>query len=557
MPSLRLLIAQMNPTVGDIRGNAAKIMEFYEKADGADIVVCPELSLIGYPPEDLVLMPSFRAEAMRMVKELAAKTAKGPALVVGSVWEENGGIFNAALLLDGGAVAHVQPKTMLPNYGVFDEKRLFVAGETQKAFTWRGMKLGLLVCEDIWHSKLAKNLAQQGAELLIVINASPFEAGKLAQRKAVAAEAVAQAGIPLVYVNMVGGQDDIVFDGGSFVMSAGGDVVLQMAEFEEALDFVIPAQAGIHLSGGASGDMDFRLRGNDDNVWRIWQAMVLGLRDYVRKNGFSSVTLGLSGGIDSAVSAAVAVDALGAKQVTGVLLPSPYTSKESVEDALHTAKLLGIETLNIPITPGMGVLEEVLSPVFKDASWMENVAIGGNVQARLRGLTLMSLSNKFGWLLLSTGNKSEIAVGYTTLYGDSCGGFNVLKDVYKTQVYALANWRNTPTLTLPLLGGGEGGGPAIPQRSIERAPSAELAPGQTDQDQLPPYDMLDAILTHHLEERLSAEEIIAKGFAPEVVKKIIRMVRLNEYKRRQSCPGVKVSSMMFGRDRRYPLTNKF
>ena len=566
---MKIAIAQINPTVGDIAGNAAKIMHYYAKATDADLVVCPELSLIGYPPEDLVLMPSFRAEAMRAAHDLAAKTAGGAALLIGSVWEQDDTVFNAALLLDGGKIVHVQPKTMLPNYGIFDEKRLFAPGAGPQVTMWRGMKLGILICEDMWYSQTAKSLAEQGAQLLVVINASPFEAGKLASRKEVARAAVAQAGVPLVYANMVGGQDDIVFDGGSFVIAGDGALALQMEEFAEAFSsFVIPDLIGdleprsmrpeipafAGMTSGKKGMTSGRKVMTTEET--LWNAMALGLRDYVRKNGFSGVTLGLSGGIDSAVSAAVSVDALGAKNVTGVLLPSPYTSKQSIEDALETAKLLGIETMNIPITPGMNVLEEVLSPAFKEAGWMDNVAIGGNVQARLRGLTLMALTNRFGGLLLSTGNKSEIAVGYSTLYGDSCGGYNVLKDLYKTQVYALAHWRNA-SLTLPLLGGGQGGGYVIPKNSIERAPSAELAPGQTDQDQLPPYDMLDAILAYHLEGRLGARDIIAKGFAHDIVEKILKMVRINEYKRRQSCPGVKLSGMMFGRDRRYPLTNKF
>jgi NAD+ synthase len=529
---IKIAIAQINTVVGDIAGNAQTILGYYEKAKaaGADIVACPELSLIGYPPEDIVLMPSFRAQAMHAAQVLAAKTAGGPALIVGCVWERGGRVYNVALFMDGGKIAHIQTKTMLPNYGIFDELRLFNVGEGSKAFTWRGMKLGMLICEDMWYPKTAKTLADQGAELLIVINASPFEVGKMAQRHAFAARAVEQSKTSLVYINSIGGQDDIVFDGGSFVMSANGDVTLQMDEFVEALEIVMPSKAAITVP--------------QDDRKRIWQAMVLGLRDYVHKNGFTSVILGLSGGIDSAVTAAVAVDALGAHNVTGVLLPSPYTSNDSVEDALLSAKYLGIKTMHIPIVSGMESFKILFDPLFGDAGWMENIAIGGNMQARLRGLTLMSISNRFGSLLLSTGNKSEIAVGYTTLYGDSCGGFNVLKDVYKTQVYHLAHWRNTQ-------------GQVIPARSISKAPSAELAPGQTDQDQLPPYDVLDVILTHHIEGRLGAADIAAIGFAPELVTKILKMVRMNEYKRRQSCPGVRVSPMMFGKDRRFPLTNTF
>jgi len=529
---MKFAIAQLNPTVGDIAGNAAKILQAYEQAktQGADLVICPELSLIGYPPEDLVLMPDFRRKAMDAVQHLAARTKGGAGLIVGSVWEEGGKIYNAALLCEAGKIAHIQPKTQLPNYGIFDEKRLFTPGGGPKIASWRGIKLGLLVCEDIWNGGLAGELAKQGAQLLITINASPFEAGKLAQRKEVAAAAVKGARVPLIYVNTVGGQDDIVFDGGSFMLDADGKTIAQLPEFNEHLAILSDASSVLHTPLSTEET--------------LWKAMCVGLSDYIRKNNFPGVVLGLSGGIDSALSAALAVDALGADNVKGVLLPSPYTSKESTEDALETAKLLGIETMNVPIAAGMEIFDQVLSPVFKEANWMDNVAIGGNVQARLRGMTLMAISNRFGWMLMSTGNKSELAVGYSTLYGDSCGGYNVLKDLYKTQVYALAHWRNSK-------------GEVIPQRSITKAPSAELAPGQKDEDQLPPYDLLDKILTHHIEERMSAQEIIAQGYKQELVDRVVKMVRMSEYKRRQSCPGVKLSSMLFGKDRRYPLTNKF
>lgn len=530
-----LALAQVNVTVGDIAGNVRIIEDAYQRAaqQGAELVVFPELCVTGYPPEDLVLMPTFRKKAKEVIHELASITQAGAAMLIGNVWEEGDNVFNAALLLADGKVAGVQPKCTLPNYGIFDEKRLFDAGDYQCVMEWRGHSLGVLVCEDVWHVGHADTLKAQGAEILIALNASPFEQGKLAQRHAIVRKAVQATSLPLVYVNLVGGQDDIVFDGGSFVMDAGGKLVAQLPEFEENI-VVIPSAVE-----GSSAVPRFA---QDDK--RLWHAMMLGLSDYVRKNGFSDVVLGLSGGIDSALTAACAVDALGKEHVKGILLPSPYTSKASTEDAKQLADNLGIETMTIPVTPGMQTLEEVLSPAFKDARWMENVTIGGNVQARLRGLMLMALSNQFGWLLLSTGNKSELAVGYTTLYGDSCGGYNVIKDVYKTQVYALAAWRNEQ-------------GNVIPKRSITKAPSAELAPGQKDQDQLPPYALLDKILECHIEKRMGAEDIITQGFDRAVVEKIVRMVRTAEYKRRQSCPGVKLSPMLFGKDRRYPLTNKF
>lgn len=548
---VKIALAQINPTVGDIDGNAALIIQHYEKvAQQADLVVFPELCLTGYPPEDLVLTPDFQQKLMQAARTLAENAAHkypaGAAMIIGSLWAEEGVVYNAALLLDGGKIAHIQPKTMLPNYGIFDEKRLFAAGKGPSAIAWRGITLGVMVCEDIWYPAMAAEYKKQGAELLVVINASPFEAGKLAQRKDVAAQAVREAGVSLVYVNMVGGQDDIVFDGGSFVMSPDGKIVRQLQEFSE--DFETVAMQKQNKSWRIAASSQSQPMGMEETLWR---AMMMGLRDYVAKNGFSGVVLGISGGIDSAVSAAVAVDALGAERVKGVLLPSPYTSEESVEDALYLAGLLCIQTMTVPITPAMETMQQTLQlplkPVPNPQSpipWIEDPSIGGNIQARLRGMILMAISNRFGWMLLSTGNKSELSVGYSTLYGDSCGGYNVLKDVYKTQVYALANWRNAQ-------------GEVIPQRSIDKAPSAELAPNQKDEDQLPPYAMLDDILFHHIEQRESAKEIVAKGFDEAIVSKVLRMVRLSEYKRRQSCPGVKLSSMLYGKDRRFPLTNKF
>lgn len=523
-----MALAQINATVGDIEGNAAKILAHYYKAglSGADLVVFPELALVGYPPEDLALVPSFRKAAGIALRALAKKTSGGPAMVVGSIVEDKGRAYNAAILLDKGKIAHVQHKTCLPNYGVFDEKRWFAPGKGPKAVAFRGVKLGLLVCEDTWHPELARAFKKQKAGVIISINASPFEAGKLAYRKKAMATFAKTANAPLVYVNLVGGQDDLVFDGGSFMLDKKGKVTAQLPEFQEMVAH--PAMLHPPLSTEES----------------LWQAMMLGMSDYARKNGFRSVVIGLSGGIDSALTAALVVDALGAENVHGALLPSPYTSRESVEDAEALARNLGLRTVTIPITPGMQTLEEILSPAFHEAGWMEDVAVGGNLQARLRGLMLMALSNKFGWLLLSTGNKSEIATGYTTLYGDSCGGYNVIKDLYKTQIYHLAKWRNSR-------------GGIIPERILAKPPSAELKPGQTDQDMLPPYDILDKILYMHIEGRKSAKEIIARGFNKTVVERVLKMVRLSEYKRRQSAPGVKLSPMLFGKDRRYPLTNKF
>ncbi|MBY0408113.1 MAG: NAD+ synthase [Rickettsiales bacterium] len=539
--SVALAMAQMNPIVGDLAGNLQRIQKFYEtaRARGADLVIFPELALVGYPPEDLVLMHGFRDRALLSLQELAGRTVHGPAMIVGTIWEDKGSVYNAAVLLDEGKIRHVQLKSVLPNYGVFDEKRVFSAGAGLGVVEWRGLRLAILVCEDVWETEAVAALAKQKPEMAVVINASPFEADKMAQRKGVVSAAVQKLKVPLVYVNMVGGQDELVFDGGSFAVGGDGMMKQRSRDFEEALDMVMVTKTprGLQTEQGVEAPTY-----SPDEA--LWHALVLGLHDYVGKNGFPGVVLGLSGGIDSAVTAAVAVDALGKDAVKGVLLPSPYSSQESVEDALETAKLLGIETFTIPISEGMKTFEQSLGPAFGSAGWMDDVLVGGNLQARLRAVTLMAMSNKFGWMLMSTGNKSEIAVGYSTLYGDSCGGYNVLKDVYKTQVYALAYWRNRQ-------------GAAIPQRSITKAPSAELAPGQKDEDQLPPYETLDAILLRHIEERMSAEDIVADGYDLPTVTRVLKMVRMSEYKRRQGCPGVKVSSMLFGRERRYPLTNKF
>lgn len=531
--ALRYALAQINVTVGDITGNAEKILAYYHKAakEGADLVLTPESSVTGYSPEDLVLMTPFRKAAMDKVRALAKVTKDGPALIVGSPWEEDGKTYNAAILMDKGEILHIQKKTVLPNHGVFDERRIYAPG-TGSVVSWRGVKLGILICEDVWSDEAPRALKEQGAEIFLVINASPFHAEKLALRKEVAGRAVAEHKLLLFYLNILGGQDDIVFDGGSFVLSAAGEVVAQLPEFAESLS-VISADAGIP---GNTATMA--------TEQTIWEAMKLGLSDYVRKNGFSTVLLGLSGGIDSAFTAAVAVDALGKEHVKGVLLPSPYSSDHSVSDARESARLLGIESFAIPIENAMHAYRDMLSPIFGKEEWMEKITLGGNLQSRLRGVTLMALSNRHGWMLITTGNKSEIAVGYTTLYGDSCGSYNVLKDLYKTQVYELAAWRNSQ-------------GQVIPKASLEKPPSAELAPGQLDSDQLPSYELLDKILYHHIEERLGVEEIIAKGYDAATVKKVLKLVLASEYKRRQSAPGPKLSTMVFGKDRRFPMTNKF
>ncbi len=520
--------AQINPVVGDIAGNAARIRAARESAANAALLVCPELCVSGYPPEDLMLRPGFVRACMQAVQALAEETKTGPAVIIGSPWEQEGWVYNAALLLAQGKIAHIQPKRMLPNYGIFDEKRLFTPGEASRPFRFGSRTLGLMVCEDMWFPHVAEDLGRAVAELVIVINASPFESGKLAHRHSVAAEAARTARAPLLYVNAVGGQDDIVFDGGSFAMDAKGKVVHQLPEFKE-----VTSALTVHAPAEPLGHEE-----------TVWNALKLGLGDYVRKNNFPGVLLGLSGGVDSAIAATLAVDALGRERVLGVLLPSPHTSKESVDDALALAKNLGIRHETVPILDPMKAYESVLSPAMPRAGWFGELAVGGNLQARIRGTALMALSNASGFMLIATSNKSEVATGYTTLYGDSCGGYAPLKDVYKTQVYQLAEWRNAQSAV-------------IPQNTIDRAPTAELAPNQKDQDELPPYPTLDAILVRLVEGRQEPAEIAKAGFDAKVVEKIARMMRNSEYKRRQMPPGVKVSPMLYGRDWRYPLTNRF
>jgi NAD+ synthase len=525
----QVAIGQINFTVGDIAGNSTKIINAWEEAvkGGAELVIFPELCVTGYSPQDLILMPDFRQKSMDAVQKIAKKTASGAAIILGSVWETGNKIHNAAILADGGEILHIQPKTILPNYGVFDEKRLFSPGEGTIGINWRGHKIAVLVCEDLWDKDHIGKIKNQKLEAVFVINASPFEIGKYERRIQLAKDAAAIINARLYYANLIGGQDELVFDGGSFVVDAKGKIISRFERFKEKIGWA--SAATTNVSGSEN---------------EIWGAMQLGLADYVKKNGFSKVLLGLSGGIDSALTAALAVDALGADNVLGVLMPSPYSSKGSIDDAKESARLLGIKTKIIPISTGMETFEKLLTPEFGKTDWMENAEIGGNLQARLRAVILMGLSNNYGSLLLSTGNKSEIAVGYSTLYGDSCGAYNVLKDIYKTQVYKLANWRNTISA-------------AIPENSIKKAPSAELKPGQRDDDNLPPYDILDEILKKHIEGRMSAEEIASSAYDNVIVEKIIRLVRLSEYKRSQACPGVKISPMLFGKDRRFPITNKF
>ncbi|WP_207476376.1 NAD+ synthase [Arenibaculum pallidiluteum] len=545
---LAIALAQLNPTVGDIEGNAAKVRDARAEAAArdADLVVCPELVISGYPPEDLVLKPFFLASVRQAVEALAADTADGgPAVLVTAPWQQDGRVYNAALLLDGGAIQAVRFKHDLPNYGPFDEKRVFAAGPVPGPVNFRDVRLGVLICEDMWTGDVAETLAECGAEILLVPNGSPFETDKHELRVNLAVARVTETGLPLVYVNQVGGQDELVFDGGSFALGADCSLVAQGHRWrEQVLLTRWVREAGVwRCEHGETAEPDA-------GIPSIYQAMVLGLRDYVNKNRFPGVLIGMSGGIDSALSAAVAVDALGADRVHLVMMPSPYTSQDSLDDAAEAAELLGARIDTIPIGPAMDAFATMLEPAFagRDPDITEE-----NIQSRARGMTLMALSNKFGAMVLSTGNKSEMSVGYATLYGDMCGGYSVLKDVYKTTVYALSRWRNQ---TLP--DGARGpAGRVIPERIITKAPTAELKPNQTDQDTLPPYDALDDILECLVERDLSVAEIVSHGHARETVDRVWRMLDRAEYKRRQAPPGVKITRRSFGKDRRYPITNGF
>ncbi len=546
MSKLSIALAQINPTVGDIAGNARRVLAAREKAHGADLVILPELCLSGYPPEDLVLKDSFLRQIAEAVHDLAAATRDGgPALLVGAPWKEGGSRYNAALLLEEGRIASVILKHHLPNYGVFDEARVFVPGPLPAVTPFRGHRLGIMVCEDMWYADVALHLKEQGAEMLIVPNGSPYESDKQGIRAAQATARVAETGLPVLYVNQVGGQDELVFDGSSFILNEQGRRVCQLAGWAEDVTITEWTQDGTRLSP-APGPVAAPLEPLAD----IYQAMVLGLRDYVRKNRFPGVLLGLSGGIDSAISAAVAADALGADKVHCVMMPSPYTSRDSLEDAAEVARLLGIRLDEINIGPAMGAFAQMLEPLFEGT----NAGIAEeNIQARSRGLTLMALSNKFGSMVLTTGNKSEMSVGYATLYGDMCGGYSVLKDVYKTTVFALSRWRNAHKPADAL--GPDG--PVMPERVITKPPTAELRHNQTDQDSLPPYDLLDAILERMIEREMGPAEIVAQGFDEATVKQVFRLLDRAEYKRRQAPPGVKITSRAYGRDRRYPIVNGY
>ena len=547
--TIRFAVAQLNPTVGDIEGNLrlARSARTEAAAAGADLLVLSELFIAGYPPEDLVLKPAFQDACRAAVEALAADTADGgPGVVVGSPWPEGGKVYNAAILLDEGRVQGVRYKVELPNYGVFDELRVFEPGPLPGPLGFRGLRLGLPICEDIWFEQVCECLAETGAEILVVPNGSPYWQGKAEVREQVAVARVVETGLPMVYVNQCGGQDELVFDGGSFGLHGDRTLAFQMPQFDEGIAVTTWRKDG-DLGWRCADGQFAKLPGLEEANWR---ACVLGLRDYVDKTGFPGVVLGLSGGIDSAVVAAMAVDALGAERVHCVMLPYRYTSNVSLSDAAAIAETLRVRYDIVPIAGPVEGFEAALQPVFagRDPGVTEE-----NLQSRSRGTILMAISNKFGPMVLTTGNKSEMSVGYATLYGDMNGGFNPIKDLYKTEVYALARWRNEHHPA-----GARGpAGQVIPENVITRAPSAELRENQTDQDSLPPYDALDDILECLVEGEMRVADVVARGHDIEVVRKIERLLYIAEYKRRQAAPGVKITRKNFGRDRRYPIVNRF
>jgi NAD+ synthase len=545
---LKIAIAQLNPTVGDIAGNLVKARGGRAEAAalGADLVVFTELFIAGYPPEDLVLKPAFQAACMRAIEALAGETADGgPAVLIGSPWRDGDRLHNAVALLAGGRIEAVRYKVDLPNYGPFDEKRVFTAGPLPGPVTVKGVRIGVPICEDIWTDEVTECLAETGAEILIVPNGSPYWRDKTDERLQVAVARVVETGLPLIYANQLGGQDELVFDGGSFALNADRNLAFQMPAFEEAVALVVYERDGEGWRC-TEGPMARLAEGPEAD----WAACLLGLRDYVDKNRFPGVVLGLSGGIDSAVVAALAVDALGPERVHCIMMPYRYTSGESLSDAAACAEALGVRYDTVPIAPAVEGFLELLSPLFAGTT---SGITEENLQSRTRGTILMAVSNKFGAMVLTTGNKSEMSVGYATLYGDMNGGFNPIKDLYKMQVFALARWRNAQ-VPAGALGPG---GTVIPVNIIDKAPSAELRENQKDEDSLPPYPVLDAILEALVENETPIAEIAAAGFDLDTVRRVESLLRVAEYKRRQAAPGVKITRKNFGRDRRYPITNGF
>lgn len=534
--TLRIAAAQLNPIVGDIPGNTRRVIDWIGQARDklkSDLIIFPELTLTGYPPEDLLLRPDI-FEMIEQSLQLIANSSKNITAIVGVPIREDGKVFNAAVVLKDGEIQARYDKQCLPNYGVFDEQRYFQAGHQPLVININDCRIGITICEDIWFEGSARQSKDAGAELIVNLNGSPFHAGKQTEREAVLAARMAETSLPIIYVNQVGGQDELIFDGGSMLIDASGQITPLAPYFEEALTSI-----DYCIGGSVSTPTVIKNTNNEEAL--TYDALVCGTRDYIYKNGFKGAVIGLSGGIDSSLTLAIAVDALGAENVQAVMMPSEYTSQLSLDEAARQAETMGISYSILPITAMQDAFQTTLADEF---SGLKNDTTEENLQARIRGVLLMAISNKKGYLLLTTGNKSEMAVGYATLYGDMAGGFAPLKDVSKTCVFSLSRFRNTR-------------GEVIPQKVIDRPPSAELAPDQKDEDSLPPYDVLDPILQAYVEEDRSIAEIVKLGFNEAVVKRIVAMVARNEYKRRQAAPGVRITKRAFGRDRRYPITSRF
>jgi len=534
---MKIALAQINPTVGDLEGNAKKIIEYIGRArkQGSDLVVFPELAITGYPPEDLVLKPQFVTDNINALKKIV-KASKGIGVYVGFVDRKGPStssgrrneIYNAGAFINNGKIIEIYYKNNLPNYGVFDEKRYFKEGKGPAVVSFRGVKIGLGICEDIWVEKGPyKGEARAGAKIILNINASPYHVGKMGEREKVLAKRAKAAKAHIVYVNMVGGQDELVFDGGSMVFNSKGKLIASASQYKEEL-LIIDEKGG-------------RIAPKPDRLSEIYEALIMGVRDYVEKNKFGGVIIGISGGIDSALTAAIARDALGSSRIHTIFMPSEYTARQSLDDSRSVTNNLGVKMDVIPIKDIFSQYLSTLAPNFRGKP--ANIA-EENLQARIRGNILMALSNKFGWLVLNTGNKSETSTGYCTLYGDMAGGFSVLKDIPKTLVYKLVNWRNRKKMV-------------VPQSIIDRPPTAELKPGQLDQDTLPPYEVLDPMIKAYVEDNRSVRQIIAKGFDKAAVSKVISMIDRSEYKRRQSAPGTRITPRAFGKDWRLPITNQY
>ncbi len=549
--TLKIASAQLNPIMGDLAGNFAKAVHAFEsaKAGGADILVLPELFIIGYPPEDLVLKSAAIEDCRLKAEEFAKLTADGPAVVFPLPYRDGDKLHNAVMFMQDGKITDIRFKHHLPNYGVFDEARVFHRGPLPDPIDFKGVKIGLPICEDLWQKGVASHLHDKGAEILISPNGSPWRRTALSERVEALGEKVHNEGLPLIYVNQVGGQDELVFDGSSFAMSADEKIVQSLRSFIEDFDISTWKKTGAQKKGGEWQCVEAAQYNQLTGPEADWRAMCLGLGDYVNKNGFKQVTLGLSGGIDSAMVAAIAADALGPDRVWCVMMPSKYTSGNSLDDAKDCAHRIGCKYDIVSIKPAVDAYKVMMKPFFEG---LEPSTAEENIQSRARAVTLMALSNKFGPMVLTTGNKSEMAVGYATLYGDMCGGFNPLKDVYKTEVFKLATWRNQNRPD-DLLGGDY----PIPDNIITKPPTAELRENQKDSDSLPEYEVLDDILFGLIEEELPVEQILARGHKPADVKRIQHLLYIAEYKRRQAPPGVKIGTKNFGRDRRYPITNKY